>query len=154
MFVWSVTITKEKIALLLAILLLFTLISGVCITFLREDSLRTNQGRIRFLEECGLLVESSPFSVQTFKIPKELDAFYSEYEALQNKQGLSLMPYRNQTVKKYTYPLVSQDGSHVVANLFLKGGVLIACDLTCPDFKNGWIKPLLPEKSLPKESVL
>ena len=143
MFIWSITLTKEKIALLLAVLLIFTLIAGICVTYLQEDSLRTNTGRIRLLARCGLSSDSSPVSVQSFKIPQEFDAFFREYEALQQKQGLSLLPYCKKTVKKYTYLVSEADQKPLYANLFIKNGTLIACDLTCPDLTEGFVKPLL-----------
>lgn len=151
MFIWSVTLTKEKIALLLAILLIFFLISGVCITYFQEDSLRTNGGRIHFLTSCGLSPDSSPLSIQSYKIPKEFDSFWNEYETLQQSQGLSLLPYRNQSVRKYTYLVSLQNQQTLYANLFLHGSKLVACDLTNPHLTEGWVKPLLPQQKTGEE---
>ncbi len=147
MFIYSFTITKEKLAFLLAIILVFLLVCGVLVTFFQEDSLRTNRGRIAFLQAQGLSPAKTPYSVQTVTVPNPLDQFYEEYEIMQKKQGLSLLPYRGKTVKKYTYQITENTDKPLYANLFLKGGKLIACDLTCPDFREGWVKPLLPEQT-------
>lgn len=151
MFIWSVTLTKEKIALLLAVLLIFLLILGVCVSYFRQDSLRTNRGRINLLTSCGLSPDSSPLSVQSFKIPKEFDSFWNEYESLQQSQGLSLLPYRNKTIKKYTYPVSLENKQTVYANLFLHGSKLVACDLCNPHLTEGWIKPLFPQENTGEE---
>lgn len=147
MFIYSFTLTKEKLAFLLAIILICLLVCGVLVSFLQEDSLRTNRGRIVFLQSQGLSPSKKPYSVQTVTIPDDFDQFYEEYEVLQKKQGLSMLPYRGKKVKKYTYQITENTDKPLYANLFLKGGKLIACDLTCPDFKEGWIKPLLPEQA-------
>lgn len=146
MFIYSFTLTKEKLAFLLAIILIVLLVCGVLISFLQEDSLLTNRGRVAFLQSYGLSPIKSPYSIQTLTLPISFDQFYEEYEVLQKKQGLSLMPYQGKKVKKYTYQIINDTAKPLFANLFLKGRKLIACDLTCPDFKEGWVKPLLPEK--------
>lgn len=151
MFICSVTLTKERIALLLAIALILLLISGVFLSPHSEETLRTNDDRRQFLQSHGITAEKKPYRTETLRLPQEFDSFFEEYEALQKKQGLSLLPYRGKSVKKYTYRILDNPDSEmpVYANLWIRGGKLVACDLACPDFHNGWVKPLLSEAPQP-----
>lgn len=145
MFICSVTLTKKHIALLLAFALGIMLIAGNLLSVGEKNVLHTNRERVEFLTGLGLSAETKPYYAETLRLPNEFDSFWEEYESLQKSQGLSLLSYRGKRIKKYTYSILSYPGTDmpVYANLFLSGGKLIACDITCPDFQNGWVKPLL-----------
>ncbi len=151
MFICSVTLTKARIALILAIVLMLMLILGVFLSPRTENTFRTNGERKQFLESHGLAPDKTPYRTETLRLPQTLDSFLEEYEALQKSQGLSLLPYCGKTVKKYTYLILSYPNCDkpVYANLLVSGKKLVACDLTCPDFREGWVKPLLPEVPQP-----
>lgn len=144
MFICSVTLTKERIALLLALFLILLLVLGTLTSFLSAERLLTNQGRRQFLTDQGLHPAKSAYQIEAITLPTDFDTYLSDYEVLQQSQGLSLLPYGGKRVKKYTYRIAFPDyDKPVYANLLLYRGVLIACDLTCPDFQDGWIRPLL-----------
>lgn len=148
MFICSITLTKERIALLLVICLVILLIAGVLVSSVRYDNFRSNKARIHFLKAYIPLVDDKPFSTETLTLPDRFDSLWESYEALQIEQGFSLVSYRGKQVTKYTYLLPDdpQNASPVYANLLVYRGKLIACDLTCPDFQSGWVKPLISSK--------
>lgn len=147
MFICSVTLTKKHIALLLALALGVLLIAGNLLTGGETNTMQTNRKRVEFLTTRGLEADKQPYYAETIRLPDEFDSFWEEYEGLQKSQGLSLIAYRGKRLKKYTYSIRSYPGTDlpVYVNLFLSKGHLVACDITCPDFQNGWVKPLFSE---------
>lgn len=144
MYIYSVTLTKEKIALLLVFLLLALLGAGCLLSLFSKDGIRdTNHERRRFLEEMGYQTEKRAYLEERVVLPEEFDAYYQEYEALQKKQGFSLEAYRGKRVKKYTYRIIGQAEDNLYANLFFYKNRLIGADLHCPSLQNGFVKPLL-----------
>ena len=151
MYIFSLTLTKEKIAAVLAILLIITV--GVVYFFPnrtsgQEDKFlikNTNEGRIKFIRSFGWEVDNKLFSKEIIRVPSEFDKGYSDYEKLQNAQGLSLLPYKNKQVTKYTYRVLNYKDSSlaVYINLFVYNNRVIAADLNSPDLKNGFIDTIM-----------
>ena len=145
MFIYSITLTKEKILLWLVLFLLLVLIAGTGISSFSADCYFTNASRRRFLLDAGWQTQSKAFSKETLTLPSKLDDFYIEYEALQNQQGLSLLPYLGKNVKKYTYRITNtpEDGQPAFANLLCYRGKLVACELVRPSLQAGSLSPIL-----------
>ena len=154
MFICSITLTKERIAFLLAVFLVVLLVLGTGISYFSAERYLSHSARRRFLEQYGYETEATPFSKETLTLPRQGDEWYLQYEALQNQQGLTLSPYFGKTVKKYTYRITNypDTAATVYANLFLYRGRIIACDLLCPDVKNGFLEPLIPQNTAPQTS--
>ncbi|MBO5409286.1 MAG: DUF4830 domain-containing protein [Clostridia bacterium] len=147
MFICSVTLTKEKIALLLAICLMIILLSGVCISFFTSERYDTHSERRGFLEQYGWKTADKPCFKETVTLPKTVEELSADYETLQNRQGFSIVPYLGKTLKKYTYTVTNYPNSpaSVYANVLLYRGNIVACEIVCPDFKNGFIEPVIRE---------
>ena len=147
MFICSVTLTKEKLALILAICLIATLLLGIGLSCTKTERHCSHSARRRFLEQYGWQTDDKPFSKETLTLSREWEAADTEYEALQNRQGFSLVPYLGKTLQKYTYKVTNHPEcqSQVYANLLLYRGKIVACDILCPDFQNGFIEPVIRE---------
>ena len=104
MFFMTTRLDKKKIAIVLAgivviVTALVLLLGG------KEDasptasaSMSTNEGRIRFLEEFGWKVASSPKETTQVRIPAETSEVFERYNALQKSQGYDLSNYAGTTV--------------------------------------------------------
>ena len=156
MFICSVTLTKEKIALLLAICLMIILLSGVCISFFTSERYHTHSERRRFLEQYGWQTADKPFWKETVTLPGKIEELPVDYETLQNRQGFSMIPYLGKTLQKYTYTVTNYPDSQatVYANVLLYRGSIVACEIVCPDFKNGFIEPVISEQVSASQDVI
>lgn len=143
MFIYSVTMTKEKTVLLLAIFLILLFLTGL-LTVVPTARKNNELERRLYLEGCGIKTDTSPVCREKLKIPKNFDSMWEEYNHLQESQGFSLWEYRGKTVVKYTYSLPDDSESQkpLYANLLVWRDRVIAADITCPDFQNGFVKPL------------
>lgn len=151
MYIISMTLTKEKIASILAIILLLLL---VLIYFLPNKSLceedkflikNTNEGRIKFINSFGWVVDNKLFSKETIKVPNEFDKIYQDFESLQNSQGLTLIPYKNKNITKYTYKVLNYKNPNLIVyiNLFIYKNKVVAADINSPDFRHGFIDTII-----------
>ncbi len=98
-------------------------------------NIKTNEDRIAYLEGYGWLVGAEPVSVEEILIPKQFDASYRDYLALQEKQGFHLQDYTGKTVKRYTYAITNYPGlkQGIWASLLIYkkdviGGEIYSCE--------------------------
>ena len=117
MFFMTTRLDKKKIAIVLAgivviVTALVLLLGG------KEDasptasaSMSTNEGRIRFLEEFGWKVASSPKETTQVRIPAETSEVFERYNALQKSQGYDLSQYAGKTVMRYVYKITNYPGA-------------------------------------------
>jgi hypothetical protein len=102
-------------------------------TLAQPDSIeiRSANDAANFLAEFGWEVSVEPSSIRTVIIPTEFDALYTEYNDLQQTQGLDLTQYRGKTAVMYTFRVLNHPASEsgVFANVLVHEGSVIAGDL-------------------------
>ena len=106
--------------------------------------LKTNEERVALLEQCGWSVKPEPVSTREVQIPKEFDAVYEQYNAIQQAQGLDLTPARGRRATLYTYALTAYPTGEegVTANLLVRKNRLIAADISSAQ-ADGFVHGLL-----------
>lgn len=95
---------------------------------------KTAEDRVAYLEAYGWLVVTEPLAVEELLIPKEFDATYDDYLALQSSQGFDLTRYAGKRVKRYAYEILNyptgeigvQAGLLLYKNTVIGGEVLSA----------------------------
>ena len=91
-----------------------------------------NDARVRFLQDFGWEVSTSPTESSQVKIPAESTEVYDRYNALQKSQGYDLTPYAGKTVMRYVYKINNYPGSTepVYATLLVHKNQIIGGDVT------------------------
>lgn len=92
---------------------LIFILGGRAVTTLAEVSnIHSNDDRIAYLTGLGWTVSEQPVLSEELLIPKTLDQSYSDYLALQSKQGFDLTRYCGKRIKRYTYEVTNySDGT-------------------------------------------
>ncbi len=162
MFVYSVKGNTLKFAGIICLAIVLTL--SLLIFIPKNDSetaaavgeekinygkIKTNDDRVKFLEQFGWTVESDPVEEVTVKIPKTFDKVLSSYNNIQLHQGLDLSKYSGKEVTRYTYKVTNYPdySGEVIANIIIYksrviGGDVCSCDV------DGFIRDL----TFPKDS--
>lgn len=138
MVVMTAKINKKRVlmvlgALIALIVLLCMLTGGEADTSQTEPvSLRTNDARVQYLEDCGWEVVVSPVKTQQVLIPTENSEVFGRYNALQISQGFDLTKYAGKTVTQYVYEVENYPNASdpVYATLLLYDNRVIGGDVT------------------------
>ena len=155
MFVFSAKLTKTKIltvALASACLVLLLLISIPTGVKASKETIKgeTNEERISYLKTFGWQVSSDPVEVVSITIPKEFDATYAEYNALQQSQGFDLSGYKGDAGTRYTYTISNypnETSAQVLANVIVINDQIVAADVSSVS-SGGFMHTLqMPEKT-------
>jgi hypothetical protein len=155
MFVYSVRASTIRFFSVIA--LTFLVLIGVLIINTSGESsalamsdeidfsgVKTNEDRIKFIEQFGIKVKDSAKEEVSFRIPESFDRVISGYNEIQKSQGLDLSRYKNKKVTRYTYEaenVPGHDGA-VLVNITVFRNTVVACDIssTSPD---GFVEPLI-----------
>ncbi len=70
-----------------------------------NNSGKTNEQRIAYLQSLGLEVVTAPAEVQQVIIPEIFSDVYSRYNTIQRKAGFDLSDYKGETVKLFKYKM-------------------------------------------------
>lgn len=159
MFIYSIRGSTVKLfgVMALAIVLLFGIaLSGSANSISASSSateidfsgIKTNEDRVKFIENFGIKVDETPIEEEAFRMPENFDRVILGYNELQKKQGLDLSKYQKKRVTRYTYKVTNYDAEgDVYANLFVFRGKIVACDI-CSANPDGFVVPLtLVERS-------
>lgn len=112
MVVWSIKIKKTQIWITAAavVLMLAAIVFGIvqggrALTTAGKAGLlaETEDQRKAFLRSCGWEVSEDPVEIRQVTIPDTFNQVYTDYNAMQQKQGFDLERYRGKTVKRWTY---------------------------------------------------
>ena len=153
MFIYSIRASTVKlfgVMALVAALLVGIAVSGSANSVSASSSateidfsgIKTNEDRVKFIENFGIKVEQTPVEEEAFRMPEDFDRVILGYNELQKKQGLDLSKYQNKRVTRYTYKVTNYNSdSEVYANLFVYRGKIVACDL-CSANPDGFVIPL------------
>lgn len=109
------------------------------------DKIKTNDDRIKFLEQFGWTVENEPVEEAEITIPGDFDKVMQSYNELQKLQGLDLSKYRKKDMMRYTYKITNYPDYNgtVYANIIIYKNRVIAGDICSSDisgFIHGFAK--------------
>jgi len=137
MMFMTARVDLKKILLILG--LIAALILGA-IWFLGGDedvataapAVSTNDGRVKFLQDFGWQVASSPVESSQVKIPKESSEVFDRYNQLQKSQGYDLSQHAGKTVMRFVYKIENYPGATepVYATLLVYKNQVIGGDIT------------------------
>ena len=142
-------------ALILALILL---LGGNNTTQTAAPAPSANDGRVKFLQDFGWEVTTSPTESGQVRIPKEQSEVYQRYNALQKSQGYDLSQFAGKTVMRYVYRVNNFPGATepVYATLLVYKNQVIGGDITDTSPKGavqGFQKPLIPSQTEPEQTV-
>lgn len=117
-------------------------------------SLSANDGRVKFLQDFGWDVTTSPTESGRVKIPEEKSEVFDRYNALQKSQGYDLSQYAGKTVMRYVYQINNYPGATepVYATLLIHRNDVIGGDVTNTAAKGRIHSFKMPEGTAPTES--
>lgn len=152
MFIYSVRASTVKVcALALLAVIMLVGITGFAASDtvmaaasgeVNYSGIKTNEARVEFIEQFGVMVEDEPIEEQSFTMPSDFDRVILGYNELQKKQGLDLSKYQKKKVTRYTYRVENYDSEGTVyVNLFIHRGKVVACDI-CSAPPEGFVLPL------------
>ncbi len=92
---------------------------------------KTNEDRVKFLENLGWEVNETPVDEKKVVIPKEFSDVYDTYNRMQLDQGYDLTQYRGMEAIIYTYTVTNYTGysGNVVADLYIRSNEVIGGDI-------------------------
>ena len=156
MFVFSFKTSKKELLVLIFGILVF--IGSIIFAFWPKGTTEvsavlggtsckasTMEERIEFLNAFGWEVNTNPVEVKEVIIPLEFTDVYTNYNAIQKKQGFDLETYKGKRVKLWTYAVKNYPNqSDVYANLLVYDGNVIGgdiCSVELDGFMHGFNKP-------------
>ena len=114
-----------------------------------------NDGRVKFLQEFGWDVTTSPKESGRVRIPEQSSEAFDRYNTLQKGQGYDLGKYAGKTVMRYVYQINNYPGAKepVYATVLVYKNQIIGGDVTDTAAK-GHIRGFkMPESTVPTESA-
>ncbi|MEA4894882.1 MAG: DUF4830 domain-containing protein [Oscillospiraceae bacterium] len=95
------------------------------------QKVKTNEDRIKFLENLGWEVDETPVGEKKVVIPREFSDIYNTYNQMQLDQGYDLTKYRGLEAVIYTYTVTNYTGysGNVVADLYILNNEVIGGDI-------------------------
>jgi hypothetical protein len=100
-------------------------------TEINYSRIKTNEDRIKFLEQFGWRVAERPVEEVEVKIPEKFDKVFTGYNEIQKRQGLDLSKYHGKNVMRYTYEITNYEGESgkVYANVIVYRNKVIGGDV-------------------------
>ena len=91
-----------------------------------------NDGRVKFLQDFGWDVTTSPVESGRVRIPEEASEVFDRYNTLQKGQGYDLSKYAGKTVMRHVYKVNNYPGAvePVYATLLVYKNQIIGGDVT------------------------
>ena len=156
MFILSIRKIKHKVlvSLILVVLVLGSL--TIVFSYNKQKSeafsetgkyyldARTNEDRVKFLEQFGWEVTPEPVEVCDIIIPAKFNAVYENYNNIQKTQGLDLSKYKQQSCTRYTYQILNYKNApnNVRANILVLNNRVIGgdiCSVELDGFMHGFV---------------
>ena len=114
-----------------------------------------NDGRVKFLQDFGWDVTTSPKESGRVRIPEQSSEAFDRYNTLQKGQGYDLNKYAGKTVMRYVYQINNYPNAKepVYATVLVYKNQIIGGDITDTAAK-GHIRGFkMPEVTVPTEST-
>ncbi len=104
-------------------------------TGITYGKVKTNEDRIKFLEQFGWSVASEPIENEEVVIPAEFDKVFAAYNEIQKSQGLDLGKYKKKKLTRYTYQVTNYGDykGKVLANVLIYRGKVVGGDICSAD---------------------
>ena len=162
MMVMTAKVDLKKIMLALTavaalILALILLLGGNDTALTAAPAPSANDGRVKFLQDFGWDVTTSPKESGRVRIPEQSSEAFDRYNTLQKGQGYDLSQYGGKKVMRFVYKVENYPGATapVYATMLVYKNQLIGGDITdtSPGGKiQGFKLPAAPE-SVPTEAA-
>ena len=123
---------KRALSIVLLAAALFILLIGLrWAGQIRSNSVKTTQGREKFLLELGWEIDPASEECRDVVIPDELEGLMEEYNRMQRAQGYDLSAYCGKTCRQYSYTVTNYPGydKPVTATIYVYGSKVIAGDI-------------------------
>ena len=137
MMVMTAKVDFKKIMLALAaaaalVLALILLLGGGGTAQTAAPAPSANDGRVKFLQDFGWDVTTSPVESGRVRIPEDASEVFDRYNTLQKGQGYDLSKYAGKTVMRYVYKINNYPGATepVYATLLVHKNQIIGGDVT------------------------
>ena len=137
MMVMTAKVNFRKILLGLAavaalVLALILLLGGGKAEEASAPALRSNDGRVKFLEDLGWQVTTTPTESSQVRIPEAGSQVFTRYNQLQLSQGYDLSQFAGKKVMRYVYKINNYPGATepVYATLLVYKNQIIGGDVT------------------------
>ena len=138
MMVMTAKVDFKKIAIgLIAVIgvivaLILLLGGGSDDTQTAASAVSNNDARVKFLEDFGWDVTTSPAESSQVRIPQEQTEVFERYNALQKSQGYDLSQYAGKAAMRYVYKINNYPGATdpVYATLLVYKNQIIGGDVT------------------------
>lgn len=145
------------VAVAILVLSLILLLGGKDTAQTAAPAPSANDGRVKFLQDFGWDVTTSPAESGRVRIPQESSEAFDRYNTLQKGQGYDLSKYAGKTVMRYVYQINNYPGAKepVYATLLVYKNQIIGGDVTDTSVK-GHIRGFKMPESLtaPTESTV
>ena len=114
----------------------------------------SNDGRVKFLEDLGWQVTTTPTESSQVRIPEAGSQVFTRYNQLQLSQGYDLSQFAGKKVMRYVYKINNFPGATepVYATLLIYKNQVIGGDVT-DSAPGGQIRALKMPETAPKASV-
>lgn len=108
---------------------------GVGTSSISYGKIKTNEDRIKFLEQFGWTVNAEPLEQEEILIPAEFDKVFAGYNEIQKRQGLDLGKYKKKKLVRYTYEVTNFEGYEgtVYANILVYKNKVVGGDICSSD---------------------
>lgn len=101
----------------------------------------TNEMIVDYIEDLGWEIEATTREITHLTIPKQFDAVYETYNAVQKHSGFDLEEFKGKKVTRYTYRVLNHRESkntRVIAGVFVYEDTIVAGDISSTDM-NGFL---------------
>lgn len=118
------------ILLLLAAVIVYDAVAAS--TDAKKDAIQNaTKDRTSYIGNYGWEVSAESEQKKSITVPSEFDNVYTEYNALQKKQGFDLEPFKGKTVEQYTYEVKNypNEPENVFLHILVYKGKVIGGDV-------------------------
>lgn len=137
MFGFIIRLTKTRLSVILAVILIPFLIFSSVYTYKisnKEDKsleAKTLEQRVNFLKKHGFEAEKTSETKKQVVIPAEFDNVYLSYNSIQKAMGFDLEDFKGEKVNLYSLKITNypKDSKSVYATLLVKKGKIIGGDI-------------------------
>ena len=144
-------VSKQKLFLIAALIVVVVIVLCLCLHGSEEPpaqnapqdarsvDVKTNEGRVAFLQSFGWEVAEEPVQTQEVRVPAEGNEVFERYNELQRSQGYDLTQYAGKTLRRYVYTVTNypaSDGGPYYATVLVYKNEVAGGDV-CSAAQNG-----------------
>ncbi len=130
----------KKYRFIIAMLIFAVILLAIIVGLFSIDN-STNRMICEYIESLGWQIDSSPEEISHLTIPREFDAVYETYNAVQISSGFDLTPFKGKNVVRYSYKVLNHNKSQeseIIVSVFVYDSRIIAADI-CSTDANGFM---------------